>query len=78
MFLGEADAARGWRSLLAGTSTLHVRGGSVSRRGLIQLAGNRAQAAWAHKPGGKAKLIPSYSSGGSAREGKTAIAASGG
>ena len=41
----------------------HVRGGSVSRRGLNQLARNRAHLAWAHKTEGKVKSIPSHSSG---------------
>ena len=39
------------------------RGGSVSRRDHNQAARNRAHLAWAHKPGGKVKPIPSYSSG---------------
>ena len=47
----------------------HGRGGSVSRRDLNQLARNRAQLAWALNSKGKDKPIPSYSSGGSAREG---------
>ena len=47
----------------------HGRGGSVSRRDLNQLAKNRAQLAWALNSKGKDKPIPSYSSGGSAREG---------
>ena len=33
--------------------TLHVRGGSVSRRGLTQLAGNHAHLAWARKSAGR-------------------------
>ena len=49
--------------------TPHVRGGSVRRRGLNQAAGTRASLAWGRKFGGKVKLIPSCSSGGSAREG---------
>ncbi len=42
----------------------HVRGGSVSRRGLTQAAGIRAQLAWARTSEEADKLIPSYSSGG--------------
>ena len=40
-----------------------------SRRDHNPKTRNRTQLAWAHKPGGKDKLIPSCSSGGSAREG---------
>ena len=49
--------------LIAQYPTLAGRGGSVSRRDLNQLAGIRAQLAWARKSKGKLKLIPSYSSG---------------
>ena len=48
--------------------TLAGRGGSVSRRDHSPKTEKRAQAARARKSAGKAKLIPSYSSGGSARE----------
>ena len=48
---------------LYASPTLHVRGGSVSRRGLIRLAGNHTHLAWARKSVGKTKPIPSYSSG---------------
>ena len=58
--------------------TLAGRGGSVSRRDRNPKTRKRAQATWVRKFAGAVKLIPSYSSGGSAREGKTAIAASGG
>ena len=44
------------------------RGGSVSRRDQNQLTRNRAQLAWGRNYGGSTKPIPSYSSGGSARE----------
>ena len=47
--------------------TLVGRGGSVSCRDHNQAARNRAHLAWAHKPGGKVKPIPSYSSGEGAR-----------
>ena len=50
--------------LIARYPTLAGRGGSVSRRDLNQLAGIRAQLAWARKSKGKLKLIPSCSSGG--------------
>ena len=45
------------------------RGGSVSRRDHNLLTRKRAHLAWGRKLGGKDKPIPSYSSGGSAREG---------
>ena len=46
-----------------------VRGGSVSRRELAQLQRRSPHLAWVHNSEGTHKLIPSYSSGGSAREG---------
>ena len=46
------------------SAMLHVRGGSVSRRGRILLARNRARLAWERTSKGTDKLIPSYSSGG--------------
>ena len=39
------------------------RGGSVSRRDHSPAAGHRVQLAWAHKPEGTHKPIPSHSSG---------------
>ena len=48
---------------------LHGRGGSVSRRDHNVFARNSAHAAWARKSEGKAKPIPSYSSGGGPGEG---------
>ena len=51
------------------TKPLQVRGGSVSRRGLNQFAGNRAHLTWGRTSKGTAKLIPSCFPGGSAREG---------
>ena len=45
------------------------RGGSVSRRDLNPKTEKRAHATWARKSEGTHKPIPSYSSGGSAREG---------
>ena len=44
-------------------SMLHVRGGSVSRRGLILLARNLARLAWGRTSKRTDKLIPSHSSG---------------
>ena len=46
------------------SSMLHVRGGSVSRRGLILLARNLAHLAWGRTSKGTDKLISSHSSGG--------------
>ena len=70
---GEVPAICGRRG-----SSPHVRGGSISRRGLNQSTGNRAQLAWARTSKRTNTPIPSYSSGGGPGEGKTAIAASGG
>ena len=47
----------------------HVHGGFVSRRELAQLQRRSPHLAWGRNSEGTHKLIPSYSSGGSAREG---------
>ena len=65
----KADGTRHRLSFYPVSHTSHVHGGSVSRRGLNQPAGNRAHLAWAHKSAGKVKPIPSYSSGGGPGEG---------